>query len=450
MSSRKSSSVLIGSLFAAGSFSALAAANEPSLSELWDIVRQQQVEIERLREQLEDTRTATRTVEVQALENNERIEAVGEVLDSPGTFGSAAAGWVERTYVGGYGEMLYNDGTGSAATRELDIQRFILYLNHNFSDRLRFVSETEIEHSFIADDDRSPGAVELEQAYLEWDYAADHSVLGGMFLVPAGILNETHEPNTFYGVERNRVESRIIPTTYRVNGFKFAGRLGNGFSYDLGLHEGLFFESGNGGEPAIRDSRQSGARAEMDSLGYTGRLRYTGRPGLELGLTLHYQEDMTQEGSTRGNIGRDGVIDIFGNAVDGIDGLLTEAHIAYQSGPWGLRALWAEWNIDGSIETVANDDLGNNGLGRDRQYGYYIEPSYRFSPAFGVFARFERTNERAGSGDLAAADSATSRTLTGFNWWLNDNAVFKLDYQFENDDVDRDLDGFNMGIGWQF
>ena len=35
----------------------------------------------------------------------------------------------------------------------------------------------------------------------------------GLFLIPVGILNQTHEPDTFYGVERNNVEKNIIPTT---------------------------------------------------------------------------------------------------------------------------------------------------------------------------------------------------------------------------------------------
>ncbi|NKB32271.1 MAG: porin [Pseudomonadales bacterium] len=447
MRSKQSLSLIIGSICVAMSSTALGQNNEPSVAELWEIVQRQQQELELLREELDSARNQTQTVVVQALENSERIEAVGEVLDSPQSRGSS---WTDRTTIGAYGEVLYNDQTSSSSTKELDVQRFVIFLNHEFNESLRFNSELEVEHSFINDDARSPGAIELEQAYLEWDYTNNHSVLAGMHLVPIGLLNETHEPNTFYGVERNRIESRIIPTTYRVNGIKFAGQLGQGFSYDLAVHEGLFFESGNGGELAIRDSRQSGARSEMDALGYTGRLRYTGVPGLELGVTLHYQSDMTQDGSTRGNIGRDGVFDIFGNAVDGLDGLLTEAHIAYQSGPWGLRALWAEWDIDSSIELVANNDLSNNGLGRERQYGYYIEPSYRFSPRFGAFVRHERTNEWAGSNFGSATDTATNRLLAGFNWWITDNAVVKLDYQFEDDDKDRDLDGFNLGIGWQF
>lgn len=448
LSRKKQLSVLVGSLCVTGSIFGQAAENEPTLAELWEVVQQQQVELDSLREQLDATQSRTQTVEIQSLENSELIEAVGEIIDQPGRL--AGSSWADRTSIGAYGEMLYNDETSNASSKELDIQRFVIFIGHEFNENLRFFSELEIEHSFTNDDARSPGAVELEQAFLEWDYSRNHSVLAGMHLVPIGILNETHEPNTFYGVERNRIESRIIPTTYRVNGVKFAGQLGGGFSYDLGIHEGLFFESGNGSELAIRDSRQSGARAEMDSLGYTGRLRYTGVPGLELGLTLHYQNDMTQDASTRGNIGRDGLIDVFGNAVDGLNGLLTEAHVVYQSGRVGLRALWAEWDIDNKIESVANNDLSINGLGRERQYGYYVEPSYRFNDNFGAFYRFERTNERAGSNNGAAIDSATSRSLVGFNYWLTDNAVVKLDYQFEDDDQDRDLDGFNIGVGWQF
>lgn len=441
-------SVVVGAIFAAAGASSMAADTAPTVEELWKIVQAQQAELGLLRQELDSTRSQTNTVEIQMLENSTRIEAVGEVIDQPG--GLAETSWTDRTTIGGYGEMLYNNETSSANSKELDIQRFVLYVAHEFNQDLRFFSEVEIEHSFIADDPRAAGAVELEQAYLEWDYTRNHSALAGMHLVPMGLMNETHEPNTFYGVERNRTESRIIPTTYRVNGVKFAGQLGSGFSYDLGLHEGLFFESGNGGELTIRDSRQSGSRAEMDSPAYTGRLSYTGVPGLELGLSLQYQTDMTQDGSTRGNTGRDGVYDMWGNPVTGLDAVLTEAHIAWNSGPWGVRALIAEWDINDKIETVANNDGSNNGLGRDRQQGYYIEPSYQLTENLGLFARYERTDERAGSNFGDAKNSATNRSLLGVNYWLNDNAVLKLDYQFEDDDKERELDGFNLGVGWQF
>ena len=188
----------------------------------------------------------------------------------------------------------------------------------------------------------------------------------------------------------------------------------------------------------------------MDNPAYTGRIRYTGVPGLELGLSMQYQSDMTQSESIRGNIGRDGVLDVFGNPVGDLSGILSEAHMVYRSGPWGLRALYAQWDIDSAIESVANNDLSNNGLGRDQQFGYYIEPSYQINEKLGAFLRLERTDERAGSNLAAANDSTTDRMLLGLNYWLTNNTVLKLDYQFENDDKDRDLDGFNAGIGWQF
>lgn len=438
----------VGILCTVGSTFGLAAQATPTVEELWQLIQAQQAELDQLRQELDTTRSQTSNVEIQMLENSERIEAVGEVIDRPGSLGVAS--WADSTTIGGYGEMLYNDETSSASSKELDIQRFVLFVNHVFNQDLRFFSELEIEHSFISDDARAPGAVELEQAYLEWDYGRNHSVLAGMHLVPMGIMNETHEPNTFYGVERNRTESRIIPSTYRVNGIKFAGQLGSGFSYDLGIHEGLFYESGNGGELSIRDSRQSGARAEMDSLAYTGRLRYTGIPGLELGLSMQYQSDMTQDNSSRGNTGRDGVFDGLDNPIDGLDGILTEAHIVYRSGAWGFKALAAQWNIDDKIETVANNDGSNNGLGRDRQYGYYLEPSFQLTDKLGLFARYERTDERASSNFGDARDSTTKRSLLGLNYWLTDKVVMKFDYQIEDDDKSRDLDGFNLGVGWQF
>ncbi len=419
----------------------------PSIEQLWELVQQQQAELIALRQELEITRDQVSVNETLAETNTDIIESVAEFVERPGT---GAASWTNRTTIGGYGEMLYNNETSSVSSKELDIQRFVMFLSHEFNDDLRFVSELEIEHSFVNDDDRSPGTVELEQSYLEWDYARNHSALAGMYLVPIGILNETHEPTTFYGVERNRVESRIIPSTYRVNGIKLAGRLAPGWSYDLAVHEGLFFESSNGGEIQIRDSRQNGARSEMDSPGYTGRLKYTGIPGLELGLALQYQTDMTQNGSTRSNIGRDGLIDMLGNPVDNLSGLLSEAHVVYRQGKWGFRALYAQWDLDDKINSVANNDLSNNGIGRDEQYGYYVEPSFQVNNKFGIFARYEETDERAGSNFGAAKDSTTKRTLLGANYWITDNAVVKLDYQFERDDKDLDLDGINLGIGWQF
>jgi len=39
----------------------------------------------------------------------------------------------------------------------------------------------------------------------------------------------------------------------------------------------------------------------------------------------------------------------------------------------------------------------------------------------------------------------------GFNYWLHDNVVLKLDYQDQDAPAGKDeFDGFNVGIGWSY
>ena len=141
--------------------------------------------------------TATRAEE-KAEEANEIANATAEVVeDSP-------LDAFEGISLGGYGEVHYNNLEADDSSRdvdEADIHRFVVFLNKQFNDNLRFVSEFEIEHGGV-ESDGSPlgGEVEVEQAYIEYDIADNSQVRGGVFLVPTGLLNETHEPPTFYGV----------------------------------------------------------------------------------------------------------------------------------------------------------------------------------------------------------------------------------------------------------
>ncbi|WP_059758168.1 hypothetical protein [Thiobacillus denitrificans] len=87
-----------------------------------------------------------------------------------------------------------------------------------FNQPPRFFSELEVEHSIAGEGKK--GEIELEQAYVEY---ADHRAKAGLFLIPVGILNETHETPAFYGVERNPVEKDIIPATWWAGGAALSG-----------------------------------------------------------------------------------------------------------------------------------------------------------------------------------------------------------------------------------
>ncbi|MBP7542865.1 MAG: hypothetical protein KA747_04590, partial [Ignavibacteriaceae bacterium] len=126
------------------------------------------------------------------------------------------------TTVGGYGELHYNNNTFTSkkAEKKMDFHRFVLFFSHSFTEKWSFKAELEIEHNFVSGGN---GEVELEQAYisyLPYDYLGFKA---GVVLAPIGIINEIHEPPTFFGVERPDYHNAIIPTTWFGNGAAIFG-----------------------------------------------------------------------------------------------------------------------------------------------------------------------------------------------------------------------------------
>jgi len=392
----------------------------PNLEEMWELIQKQQAEISQLKTQLETTEKRVTETEVKT---EATFAAVEEVSAGPV---AKLAEWADKTTIGGYGEMHYNNLTSdnsSSSKEEFDLHRFVLFFGHQFTDDLRFFSELEVEHN-VAGEGKN-GEVEIEQAYVEWDYTENHRAKAGVFLMPVGILNETHEPETFYGVERNPVEKNIIPSTWWEGGAMFSGEIAEGFSYDAGVHSGLFIDPSKG-KAKIRDGRQKVSEAEGDDLAYTARIKYTGMPGLELATTLQHQTDVWQGQAFAGE--------------DEADATLVELHAIYNKGPFGLRALYAHWDIDDVIENVK--------AGADEQEGFYIEPSYRLNEKLGFFVRFSAWDNQAGE---SSADGEKQQYDVGFNYWLHENVVLKADYRHDNNEGDsEEFSGFNLGVGWSF
>lgn len=318
-------------------------------------------------------------------------------------------GWWKRTTLGGYGEMHLNLGD----KEQIDFHRWVLFLNHQFTDRIGLVSEVELEHSLAGDG--APGEVELEQAYLEFDLGNDFWLKTGLYLLPVGIINETHEPNTFYGTERNLVESEIIPTTWWEGGLMLSKNFDSGFGIDVAGHSALDVPSTGGSAFRVRSGRQKVAEALAEEGAGTVRFRYNGIPGLSMASSIQYQSDITQA---------DG---------ENNDAWFYTAHVDWRRGPLGLRALGGYWDIAGP--TPAS-------LGLDQQFGYYLEPSYRFYTGigdFGVFGRWGQLDAARGENDFVDA---------GVNYWPIDNIVFKADWRRITGDTEEDT--INFGVGYAF
>jgi predicted porin len=330
--------------------------------------------------------------------------------------------WPDRFSFGSYGEAHYT--TGDVADK-FDVHRLVLFTSYEFNSRLRFVSEVELEHLYSND----PGTDiewELEQAYFELDLGNQYHLQAGAFLVPMGITNEIHEPTTFYGVERNHVETEIIPSTWTEYGFLLRKTYDSGLQWDVAVHRGLEVDGDdiNLSGPDLREGRQKADSFHGSAA--TARVRYTGINGLELGAGIQYQDD------------------ISGGSEDN-SAILTSAHFIYTNGGFGLRGLVANWNIDGDTAvggvTVNRTDI-------DNQYGGYIEPSYKWTfgngTALGVFSRllyYENEDAPGGQTEYQA----------GINFWPTENTVVKADWIREDrtgGNANRDI--FNFGVGYEF
>ena len=346
-----------------------------------------QQQIDELKQQL--AKNETRTEETDA-----KVEAVAEAVEAS----PAQSAQVSKTTIGGYGELHYNNLSAEDPSYDVDMidfHRFVLFFGHEFNEKTRFYSELEIEHAYVADSGGdTPGEVELEQAFIEFDLRPGLYSRAGIFLVPVGLLNETHEPPTFYGVERNDVENIIIPSTWWEAGAALNGRIGTSWNWDLTYTSGLQMPTTGSNAFRVRSGRQKVAKALANDGALTGRLRYLGIPGLQAAMTVQYQFDPSQISN------------------DGLDsGTLVEAHIDYQRSGFGLRALYSRWDFSGDAVEAAD---------ADKQTGWYIEPSYRFNRWLGLYTRYE---------DVAAARDQDNfdQWEFGLNWWPAENVVIKFD-----------------------
>lgn len=373
-----------------GLFASNAAIANEETDKLRDIIAQQQKALAAIEKRLDET--------------DQKLNATADQVDVKDESVFA------NTSIGGYGELHYNNYEDKDA--KIDFHRFVLFFGHEFSDNVRFFSEFELEHSIAGEGKK--GEVELEQAYVEVDINEATTSTVGLFLIPVGIINETHEPPTFYGVERNGVEKNIIPATWWAAGAAINYKLSEGLALDGAITSGLNTLDGK-----IRSGRQKVAKANAENLAYTGRVKYTAINGLELAATLQYQTDLAQ--------GAEGV--------DTADATLLEAHAIYQVNNFTVRALYARWDINGA-EAKAS--------GRDEQTGWYVEPSYKFNEKVGVFARYAEYDNNAGNSDSTAVES----TSVGVNYYIHEDVVLKADY--EDLGGSKDSKGFNLGFGYQF
>jgi hypothetical protein len=349
----------------------------------------------------------------------------------------------ESTSVGGYGEVHYTNATGPNTPGEVNVKRFVLYLAHSFSERLAFRSELELEDAKIAGGEPG-GEVALEQAYLDYQIIPAFTLRAGLVIVPIGIVNETHEPPTFNGVDRPNFDRDVIPTTWREIGLGAVGTLAgsSGLSYRAYLVNGL---KASGFEPVsgIRGGRQEGKEASFANPSVTGRLEWA-RPGLRLGGSFWYGGSANQDPA----LGTGS----FANAV-----ALLAADARYDIGAFMFRGVVA--NI--SIADAEAINAAYGGQVGSRINGGYVEGAYNLLSALApasaqrlnAFLRYENYDTQAKVPAGVVRDESLARRITTFGLSYKPvyNVVFKGDYQLQRTKAGLgEGEVLSLGVGYQF
>ncbi len=396
-------------------------------------------ELQSLKAELQATKTKTETVE----KKQEALASTDSpfVLKKDATLVGASGA---QTTIGGYGEINYNRPTKNTSQAQTDVRRAVISMQHRFDEKTKLVTEFEWEHAIASSSDQGEAAI--EQLYVEREFNSGLRAKAGLFLMPIGLLNDNHEPTNFYGVERNFVETAIIPSTWREAGFGLSGNHENGLSWDAGIVTGFDLTkwdaaSTEGIESPLGAIHQEGQLAKSRNLSLYGALNWRGVPGLLLGGSAFV-----------GKVGHD----TPGFLAPDSRMSLWDLHARYTPGKWDLSALYTRGTIS-NTDALNMTLVGNPSLVPSSFYGWYTQAAYQVWKSADYkltpFVRYERFNTAKSYSDLpqglGVVTGPTEGVVTvGANLKVGEGIVLKADYQKFKEDSTRDR--FNLGVGYAF
>ena len=334
----------------------------------------------------------------------------------------------QKTVISGYGSAYYQRNADLKQS-VITLERVVLFVGHQFSDKISFFSELELENAKVEGGVSNNAEISMEQAFLKFNINAHQYIIAGLFTPRIGILNENHLPVNFNGVERPIVETLIIPATWRELGAGFYGnseKIPLNYSIDImnGL-EGENFVHGTG----IRNGRAEGNLASANNIAITASLQYFWKnfkfqvSGYSGGTVTLGPKESDSLGLNSG---------AFGTPI-----YLGEADVLYEYNAWSAKALgvYISYPEAGKMNMV----YGNNTA--TGMYGAFAEVAYNWlfnrqtrnqtKASFISFARFEVLNMNSGiaANGEGIYDGTEKQThlIVGFGYLPLPNVVIKAD-----------------------
>lgn len=408
----------------------MASASEADLMQRLDKMA---AEIAELKAELAANKQKTDTVE-------KRQDALATTVETTAA-NSQPSALGPNTVLSSYGEVNYSRPTKDASKSQADVARAVIGITHRFDEKTKMVAEFEWEHAVTSASDK--GETEVEQLYVEREFNNGLRAKGGLFLIPAGLLNSNHEPTAYYGVYRNFVETAIIPTTWREVGLSLSSTFDNGITWEAGASTGFDLNkwdatSQDGRNSPLFSIHQEGQQSKSRNLSVFGALNWRGVPGLLLGSSVF-----------TGKIGHK-TADF---AAPDARATLWDMHARYTPGKWDLSALYARGSIT-NTDALNQSFAGQPTPVPSAFYGWYTQAAYQLWKSADYtltpFIRFEKFNTASSySPGVDVATGPNERVVTiGSNFNIGEGVVVKADYQKFKQDATRDR--LNLGLGYAF
>lgn len=343
----------------------------------------------------------------------------------------------KKLTIGGYSQVDYIHPKNETAT--VDLHRMVLYLGYQFNDKVSFESEIEFEHV---------KELEVEQAFINYQLGAAITAKAGLMLVPMGLINQTHEPTTFFTVNRPGQDHDIIPTTWSQIGIGLSGNLNNiSLKYQAYIFNGIkSYQDGTAflrGVDGLRKGRQGGAEGFSSQANYSAKVNFYGFKNLNIGLAGYFGNTQTTDINIKESY--------VGISMIGLDAV-------YQKNNWIVRGQYVVNNLS---NTAAYNTFTGRNIG-SKMVGFYIESGYNIMPLFNkkasekllLFSRYETYDTQASVAGLLVKNDTYDRNSTtfGLNYFMAPGVVFKTEYKVNDNAISNNAvaNQFNMGIGVTF
>jgi hypothetical protein len=257
-----------------------------------------------------------------------------------------------------------------------------------------------------------------------------------------GLTNEFHEPTAFLSTNRPQTESRLIPSTWRENGFGVVGSSGP-VSYRAYVVNGL-----NGAgftADGLRGGRQKGSQTKFSDPAFVGRLDVAPVPGVFVGGSF-YVGDSTQDQFTAGT-----------NRFS-VQTRIGEVHGQVQIRGLDVRGLYARSSLDDihllndALGLTGDDGIGSVQQGGYVQVGYNVLSQSNQTAELTPFYRFETLDTQNEVAQGFLKDPATDRDYhtVGVSFKPIPNVAIKADYQFVSTGAGTGVDQFGLALGYSF